>query len=104
MFTPFAFIRPPDPIINAYTIYLSDPAADRPSTACATGLSRTPTPYYTDDVSFPIASIIYTQPTLTIPFNGDNLYYSVYDDTEAPYGIYIQIDKDGIIIDTGICE
>jgi hypothetical protein len=86
---------------TVYSIKLSPPVDNSPG-AC----SRIPTDttYYTNDDTFQIGSIIYTDPDLTTPFFGANQYYSVYDESKTPYGIAIQIDRNGVILINNNCK
>jgi hypothetical protein len=60
--------------------------------------------YYTDDLGFNIGSIIYADVDLTRPFNGNRLYFSIYDMDKNPYGVFVQIDRDGFITQNGLCK
>ena len=97
MFTPFVFIK--QTTQSTYTILLSAPGPD--DRVCAVGPE--PTPRYTTDNTFQIGSIIYNDPSLTVPFEGGRSYYSVYYPKGDKYNIWIQIDNLGVISRTGVC-
>ena len=100
MFTPFAFIKQPGGS-GVYEILLSNPGVD--SGVCAVSPNKD-TIFYTTDITFPVNSIIYTNPGLTTRFNGNNLFYSTYDSLQAPYDIYIAVNRSGVITITGACK
>lgn len=100
MFTPFAFIKQSGGS-SVYEILLSNPGVD--SGVCAVSSNKTPI-FYTTDITFSVNSIIYTNPGLTTRFNGNNLFYSTYDSLQAPYDIYIVINRSGVIISNGACK
>jgi hypothetical protein len=100
MFTPFAFIKQSEGP-SVYEILLSNPGPD--NGVCAVGPKKDQV-LYTTDITFPLGSIIYTDPSLTTRFKGNNFFYSTYDTLQTPYNIYISIDGSGVIKITGECK
>jgi hypothetical protein len=100
MFTPFGFIKQPGGS-SAYGIFLSNSGVD--SGVCAVGPNKN-TILYTTDITFKVNSIIYTNSDLTTRFDGGNFFYSTYDSRQAPYDIYIAVNRSGVITITGACK
>jgi hypothetical protein len=100
MFTPFAFIKQSGGP-SVYEILLSNPGID--IGVCAVGPNKGQV-LYTTDITFPLGSIIYTNPSLTARFKGSNFFYNTYDTRQTPYNIYIAIDGSGVIKITGECK
>lgn len=86
-----------------YQIKLSTPQIDS-GKACTERIPANKTIYYVTDNTFPINSIVYTNSKLTRTFNGENLYYLVFNTSDVSYGIYIRIDGSGVIRDSGQCK
>ena len=86
-----------------YQIELSTPQIDS-GKACTERIPANKTIYYVTDNTFPINSIVYTNSKLTRTFNGENLYYLVFNTSDVSYGIYIRIDGSGVIRDSGQCK
>jgi hypothetical protein len=100
MFTPFAFIKQSGGS-SVYEILLSNPGTD--IGVCAVG-PKTDQVLYTTDITFPLDSIIYTDPSLTTRFRGGNFFYSTYNTLQTKYDISIAIDRLGVIKITGECK
>jgi hypothetical protein len=100
MFTPFAFIKQSGGP-SVYGILLSNPGPD--NGVCAVGPNKNQV-LYTTDITFQANTIIYTDFSLTTRFNGNNFFYSTYDTLQAPYDIYIAINRSGVITITGECK
>lgn len=102
MYSPFAFIKQPASVTpSVYEIYLSNAGGD--SRVCALE-PNTRTAYYTDDINFNLGSIIYVDVDFKTPFDAGSAFYSTYDDRFSAYNIYVQINRNGVIVDTGICK
>ena len=86
-----------------YQIKLSTPQIDS-GKACTERIPANETIYYVTDNTFPINSIVYTNSELTRTFNGENLYYLVFNESNVSYNIYIRIDGSGVIRDSGQCK
>lgn len=86
-----------------YQIELSTPQIDS-GKACTERIPANKTIYYVTDNTFPINSIVYTNSELTRTFNGENLYYLVFNKSNVSYNIYIRIDGSGVIRDSGQCK
>lgn len=84
-----------------YEIFLSNSGND--SGVCAVGPNKG-TILYTTDITFSVNSIIYTNPGLTTRFDGNNFFYSTYDSLQAPYNIYIVVNRSGVITANGECK
>jgi hypothetical protein len=62
------------------------------------------TPIYTASDRIDIGDVMYTDDRLSRTFAGSDLYYNVYDRTENPLNYFIQIDRNGLVLDKINCE
>lgn len=82
--------------VASYAIYLSDGYNDTNS-ACMMGFENGVPLYILDDTVLDVGSTVYTNPQLTIPFTGGNLWYLYY--SSSTY----QINNSGVVIDASGC-
>jgi hypothetical protein len=61
------------------------------------------TPIYTASDRIDIGDVIYQDDRLSRTFDGSDLYYNVYDRTENPLNYFIQIDRNGLVLDKINC-
>jgi hypothetical protein len=59
---------------------------------------------YAASGSINIGDVIYQDDRLSRTFDGSDLYYNVYDQSESPLLYFIQIDINGLVLDKINCE